>query len=133
MRYRKLKGYKYELLESASVDSGIAGFNVSTEYVALTPTGHLTVAPRYAWDGPSGPTIDTPSFMRGSLFHDALYQLIREHHLPESVRRHADDLLRRLCLEDGMWSLRAWYVWRFVRRWGRRSATGPERHRVVEI
>ncbi len=30
---------------------------------------------------PNGPTIETKTFMRASLVHDALYQLMREEHL----------------------------------------------------
>jgi hypothetical protein len=68
------------------------------------------------WDGPSGPTIDSLTFMRGSLVHDALYQLMRENHLNHSeYREPADRVLQKICKEDGMWSLRAWWVYHGVR------------------
>jgi hypothetical protein len=41
----------------------------------------------YAWNGPSGPTLDTRNFMRGSLVHDALYQLMREGRMDNGLRR----------------------------------------------
>lgn len=75
----------------------------------------LHIAEGYTWDGPSGPTIDTPSFMRGSLVHDALYDLIKAGHLPKSARRHADRVLYLICREDGMSWFRAQYVWLGVR------------------
>jgi hypothetical protein len=78
----------------------------------------LTIKKGYAWDGPSGPTFDTPSFMRGSLVHDALYQLICEDSLPDFFRAYADRLLYRLCREDGMSSVRAWYVYKAVEAFG---------------
>jgi len=66
----------------------------------------------YAPDGPSGPTLDTANFMRGSLVHDTLYQLMREgllnHNLP---REAADRILQSLYREDGMLALRAWWVY----------------------
>lgn len=79
----------------------------------------------YAWDGPSGPAWDTPTFMRGSLVHDALYQLMREGHLPASrYRDDADRELKLVCVEDGMIALRAWWVYRGVRLGGGPSARG---------
>jgi len=78
--------------------------------IVLTTQGFLTIKKGYAWDGPSGPTIDTPSFMRGSLVHDALYQLMREDRLSrDTCRNAADRLLRDICRADGMyWWRRAW-------------------------
>lgn len=65
--------------------------NIQLKYASLTKSGTLHIYADYEWDGPSGPAIDTNSFMRGSLVHDLLYQLIREGHLG-----------------SGFWS-RAWY------------------------
>jgi hypothetical protein len=56
--------------------------------------------------------------MRGSLVHDVLYQLIREKHLPLSYRDKADRLLQQMCKEDGMWAIRAWYVYQGVSTFG---------------
>ncbi len=110
-------GYKYQLQEAYVVEVGIepkAG--VETDYLALSTDGTLTVKKGYAWDGPSGPTVDTANFMRGSLVHDALYQLMREGHLDGKLHRErADRLLQRMCVEDGMSSLRAWWVYLGVR------------------
>jgi len=69
----------------------------------------------YAWDGPSGPTLDTRSFMVGAMVHDVLYQAIREGYLASSYRKTADSVLYRLCREAGMPPWRAWYVHHFVR------------------
>ena len=70
----------------------------------------------YAWDGPSGPTFDTPNFMRGSLIHDALYQLMRNGLLREDFREDADKEIKKACLEDGMTRFRAAYVYWSLRR-----------------
>lgn len=114
--YRKLKGYKYELVKNYSINVGIKGFDFITKYLEMSASGLLTIKKGYAWDGASGPTIDTKSSMRGSLVHDVLYQLIRLKKLPESCRKQADSLLEEICLEDGMWRARAFLWERVVRR-----------------
>jgi len=122
MRYRYLKGYKYELIDTEAVNTAITGLEIDTEYIALWITSRFFVKQRYAWDGPSFLTIDTKNSMRGSLIHDALYQLMREGKLDRKWRKCADELLRDICIEDGMWSLRAktWY-W-FVRKFAGKSS-----------
>ena len=117
-------GYKYQLHENYVVQIDIKpAAPIDIEYLALTTTGILTVREGYAWDGPSGPTIDTLNFMRGSLVHDALYQLMRERHLDEDKYRDAADrLLQKLCKEDGMSALRAWSVYQGVHFFGKPSA-----------
>lgn len=90
-------------------------------WLRLDDEGHLRVAAGYAWDGPSGPTIDTRSFMRGSLAHDALYQLLRAGRLPPECRSVADRVLYDLCRQDDMPWWRADYVYTAV-RWFASSA-----------
>lgn len=117
-------GYKYQLKKTYSVviDLKPAAL-IDTDYIRLDTDGKLTIAKGYAWDGPSGPTIDTLTFMRGSLVHDALYQLMRENHLDHNVHREAADrILQQLCLEDGMWPMRAWWVYQAVRRYANPAA-----------
>ena len=59
--------------------------------------------------------------MRGSLVHDALYQLMRESFLDfKKDRDAADRLLKKMCREDGMSAIRAWWVY-----WGLRIGGGP--------
>jgi len=60
--------------------------------------------------------------MRGSLVHDGCYQLMREKLLPARKRRPADELLRLICLEDGMSRVRADYVFHAVRAFGASSS-----------
>ena len=116
------KGYKYQLVEAYSVKTGITiDHDIDTDYVAMAMDGTITVKKGYAWDGPSGPTIDTPDFMRGSLVHDALYQLMRLGELDNTAHRDpADRLLRKMCREDGMNAVRAWWVY-----WGVRLGAEP--------
>ena len=110
-------GYKYQLKHSYVVAIEIKPTApVDLDYIALDSVGQLTIKKGYAWDGPSGPTIDIKSFMRGSLIHDALYQLMREESLDNNTcRAIADKLLRVICVEDGMWLPLAWWVYWCVR------------------
>jgi hypothetical protein len=116
-------GYKYQIVRPLIVNVGLApGVTIITPFIELDD-GQLKIKSGYAWDGPSGPTIDTPSFMRGSLVHDALYQLMREGFLDTEVyREQADRILKEICLEDGMWAIRAEFVYSAVRRYGCRAA-----------
>ncbi len=125
-------GYKYQLAEGYHVKVSIfPASQVRHDFISLSPLGFLSIRKGYAWDGPSGPTIDTKNFMRGSLVHDALYQLIREGLLPLSERENADAELRRICLEDGMSAVRAWWVFQGVRIFGDTAAATPEREPIT--
>lgn len=110
IEYRK--GYKYQLNKDYSVATEIKSYNIDTLFIKLTPDGILTGRAGYAWDGASGPTIDTLNSMRGSLVHDMLYQLMREKLIPMSYREPADRLLKNICKEDGMFFIRAeaWFI-----------------------
>lgn len=122
--YRKLRHYKYQLTENYLIRIEIQPESpIGTKFIDLTTSGVLTMKAQYAWDGPSGISIDTKSFMRGSLVHDVLYQLMRGRYLDYlQHREYADDLLRRICLEDGMSRFRAWYVYQSVRTFGEKFA-----------
>ena len=132
--YRKLRKYKYQLTEDFRIDIEIeVEAEIETEFLRLTVDKELTVKKKYAWDGPSGPTFDTKSFMRGSLVHDALYQLMREKYLDyREHRAYADHLLRKICRHDGMNALRAWYVYKMVRAFGEKSAR-PEPKKMAAV
>lgn len=123
-RYRNLKNYKYQLVSDYSLTIDIKpSDNIRTRFIDLDLQGELTIKNGYAWDGPSGLAIDTRSFMRASLVHDALYQLMRGEYLDcHTYQRYADDLLRAMCLEDGMGKLRAWFNCMVLRVFGRISA-----------
>lgn len=111
--------YKYELtadyMSYTRVLVGPEHVKGADGLVEVWDHGDLVIHKGYAWDGPSGPTFDTPEFMRGSLVHDALYQLIEENVIPWGHRRMADRELWRICREDGMGWLRAAYVYLGVR------------------
>ena len=135
MKFKRIGHYKYELTQPFQVDTGIwpdkAYFAPPLDsltssdgyFVCLASNGSLTFTPGYAWDGASGPAMDTQSIMRGALVHDGLYQLMRDGGLALSYRKPADKLLRTMCREDGMIWLRSWWVYLAVRIFGKESAT----------
>ena len=126
-----MAGYKYQIKEDYSVNVAIKPAKaIWTDWAMLTTEGILTIRKYYSYDGASGPTIDTKSSMRGSLVHDALYQLMREGRLSIDWRYLADQELKIKCIEDGMWKWRAniwcWAVWKFARR----SATKDHKRKL---
>ena len=125
------KGYKYQLTADYSSEINIQpDRSIDSDYISLTASGRITIKDGYAWDGPSGPLMDTLNFMRGSLVHDALYQLMRGGALDkDSHRKDADQLLRKICREDGMGALRAWMVYTGVRYLGESFADPANKKR----
>jgi hypothetical protein len=134
IKYRRIKGYKYQLMETYRHETHWilpAAVQTGGRWVAMSRTGRITFKKGYAWDGPSGPTVDTPNLMRGSLVHDGCYQLIREKLLPGRQRKPADVLLWMICLDDGMSRTRADYVYHAVRAFGGRAAKPPKKPKSV--
>jgi hypothetical protein len=129
--YRRCSGYKYVVADAfVCAVPEFAALTVGHRWFALEG-GKLTVRPGYAWDGCSGPTIDTPATMIPGLVHDVLYQCIRAGLLSPTHRKTADAVLRRLMLEQALssqpsalsslWSkTRAAYYYRAVRLFGGR-------------
>lgn len=124
LRYERISGYKYRLLDPYSVEISILGFEgeVKGGWVGITRNGLLEYMRGYGWDGPSGPTIDTEDSLRAALVHDALYQLLREEILPRSYRKKADRIFRRILKADGMPLWRRWYWYQAVRWFAQGSA-----------
>jgi hypothetical protein len=100
IRYRD--GYRFQLATPYSLATSITEACAGNAFVSLAADGLLSISAGYAWDGASGPVRQTPNIIRGSLVHDALYQLMRECGLSSRWRSAADDLLRDLCIADGM-------------------------------
>lgn len=124
--------YKYQLARAYVVTTAIYPHeDIETDFVDLSTAGRLVVKKGYAWDGPSGPIVDTRENLRASLVHDALYQLMRRDFLKSRThRKSADQIFRDLCKEDGVSSVRANVYYRALRRFGKPSAS-PQNKRVV--
>jgi hypothetical protein len=129
MKYKA--GYKYQLAENFQMTTEFTGKTIKQGFIRLTVGGVLTLNKGYAWDGPSGPAIDTKNFMLGSLVHDALYQLMRKKRLdPKIYREPADRLLQQMCVDHGMWKVRAWWVYKFVSMFAA-SAADPSHEKKI--
>lgn len=135
IRSGKLKyseGYKYQIREEFTIDlSGYLDVSFSNKFFSCT-RGLLWIKEGYAWDGASGPTIDTNTSMVGSCVHDVLYQAMRKKILDIKYRQKADEILRDICKEDGMYSWRAdiWYY--SVRKFAGASADSKNEKKIYE-
>lgn len=107
------EGYKFQLRRTYEVMTRVRPkTTVGNGWLRLDPDGKLTISEGYAWDGTSGPTLETKKGIRGSLVHDAFFQLIREGLITMAEVQLADDEYRHIMLEDGLWAPRAW--WRYL-------------------
>lgn len=131
VKYKKAE-YKYQTAEEYQVQTSIRPpEDIENFFIALTKDGLLTIRRGYAWDGPSGPTFDTKTFICGSLGHDAIYQLIREGLLSSDWRKNADMDLKKTCLKDGMIKQRAWWVYRGVVKFAGFAVKRKRRKKVL--
>lgn len=130
------KGYKYQIVDGYVTTIPMrpaTDLRSPSGYIELSQAGVLKIKKGYAWDGPSGPTFDTLDFMRGSLVHDALYQLMREKLLDKAVdRQSADKLLQRMCRDDGMCFIRAWWVYIGLKFFGDPAADPANKRPVTK-
>ena len=130
-------GYKYQLenayIHQLSYVFPDVAYEYETDYLWLGLDKKLIVKKGYAWDGPSGPTIDTKNFMRGSLVHDALYQLMRLGYLDKNICRIlADQELYRICSEDEMSWVRTRMMYYSLRVFGNPAARHNAENPIIE-
>lgn len=130
IRYRA--DYKYQLANDYSISISIKPkSDIDTDFIGLDTDGNLLVKKGYAWDGPSGPVIDTDENMRASLVHDALYQLMRHEHLAARThRKAADQLFKDICKEDGVSNYWASAYYKALRRFGKPAAS-PQNKKII--
>jgi hypothetical protein len=96
-------GFKYQLAESFWEEYTIyPDDSISTTFITLSGTGLLVLKKGFAWDGPSGPTIDTPDSLKGSAVHDAYCRLMSWGLLSRSWKDKADAIARDVWIESGM-------------------------------
>jgi len=127
-------GYKYQLAVEYRLQTGIIPKNAIEEpqYVKLLADGTLVVTEGYAWDGPSGPVIDTRQNLRASLVHDAFYQLMRLRKLTiRGYKDRADRLFKSICIEDGVPKTTA-HIYYLGLKLGGKPATDPKSERIVK-
>lgn len=116
LKVKKLGPHCYQVEEAWWCLTGIKGaaarLVVGHILVAeLRDNGFLIVHPGFVFDGPSGPTVDTPASLVFAIPHDALYRMARERKLDPSLRHAVDDLADRCGRQAGMyeWRLPLWH------------------------
>lgn len=108
MTLKYTEGYKYQVAEDYVAMTPVKGVHIEDKYFTLHKSGLLVVNEGCAWDGASGPTIDTKASMSPSLEHDMFCRAMRDRRL--SYARWQDtinEFFRQRCKEAGMWGWRA--------------------------
>ena len=153
---RTIKRYKYQAMEDVTfyledyptlleVFKGVE--NIQTTFISYYHYNPyavninfrvLVLKQGYAYDGMSGPIIDTKTSLRAALLHDVLYQLLRLGLLPEDRRIPSDLALKEVYLEDykvvhgdkykWLGKARAWYLTNGLQYLGKRAAKKGRKH-----
>ena len=121
MKYSKYK-YKFKVEENFSIELPFKIPDFVHPYASLKD-GILSVKRGYAWDGASGPIINTRDTLVASLVHDVLYQAMRLNLIKPSKenRKIADKNFFEILKMNGVNSIRR-KVWYFaVRLFGKKS------------
>jgi hypothetical protein len=101
-------GYKYVVAEDFTILTDIKNYTVADTLSALQPDGSLTIKRGYAWDGNSGPCLDSRSSLMASCVHDVLCDYINLGWLPDYLQPVVDQEYYNLCVANKMW-------WRLAR------------------
>ena len=121
MKYSKYK-YKFKVEENFSIELPFKIPDFVHPYASLKD-GILSVKRGYAWDGASGPIINTRDTLVASLVHDVLYQAMRLNLIKSSKenRTIADKNFFEILKMNGVNSIRrkVWYL--AVRLFGKKS------------
>ena len=98
---------------------------VSIPFVTLEPDGQCVLDTGFAFDGASGPVIQTKSILRCAAEHDAKYRLMREGLLDAKINQPiADSEFREGLIMDGVFSIRAETFYIAVHEFGKKSTSG---------
>lgn len=127
-------GYKYQLVRDYHLQTTLRPSQAAfCDFAGLSESGLLVIKKGYAWDGPSGPVPDVPEAMRGSLVHDALYELMRIGGLDHRFKADADALLCSLCIEDGMPEFLAQVIREGVALFGERFTEATQEPKIITV
>ena len=121
MKYSEYK-YKFKVEENFSIELPFKIPDFEHQYASLKD-GILEIKKGYAWDGASGPIINTRDTLIASLVYDVLYQAMRLNLIKSSKenRQIADKNFFEILKMNGVNSIRR-KVWYFaVRLFGKKS------------
>ena len=113
--YTLVSKRKAVLLESVIFYTGIVGHDAKIDKACIDYSGECTIYKGFQWDFASGPAIDTPDMVIGSLIHDALCRLDDQNKLGYKFRKQSDKYFRKVLKELETGFIRRWYVWAVVR------------------
>ena len=124
------KGFKYQV-KRFLMQTPFIGYSWDTNYYSMDEDGMLEIKDLYAYDGPSGPALDTEDTMIPSLGHDALCQAMNEGLLPRECHKAVDEFFKLTGWRAGMLKLWRAYFYLAVRLNAKFKLVGPEKeHRV---
>lgn len=128
-----VSGFKYQINEDfiIFIEDYKPSKDIIDEFFEFYTDGTLLIKRGFAWDGPSGPTIDTKDSHIAAIVHDVFYRCIRKGYLPLSVKPIADKIFYKLLRKNGMFILRAYRWYLGVKLFGKKSCTAPIR--TIEI
>ena len=132
MKYSKYK-YKFKVEENFSIELPFKIPDFVHSYASLKD-GILSVKRGYAWDGASGPIINTRDTLVASLVHDVLYQAMRLNLIKSSKdnRKIADKNFFEILKMNGVNSIRR-KVWYFaVKLFGKKSTINIQENDKVK-
>lgn len=111
MQYYEMKSFRFQVAEDTELELINEVPHIEFDWFSVNDK-KIQIKKGYAWDGASGPTIDTKDTIKASLVHDCLYQAMRLGLIDESNRKIADKELRDQMIKAGCWKLRAriWYI-----------------------
>lgn len=121
MKYSEYN-YKFKVEENFSIELPFKIADFEHQYASLKD-GILSIKKGYAWDGASGPIINTQDTLVASLVHDVLYQAMRLNLIKSNNenKKIADKIFFEILKMHGVNSIRR-KVWYFaVRLFGKKS------------
>lgn len=125
-------GYKYQVKKDFEIQTPFFGFEVNHFFFILFKDGRLLIKRGYAWDGASGPAIDTEDNMISSLVHDCLSQ-IRQELLKDLDQKKIDKFFTVINWWAKMfWFRRKYYYWG-VRLNDYLEIVGPKKEHTIKL
>ena len=133
MKYRK--GYKYQIADDEVIplSTPLGGLVFNSNFFYANGDGFLVILNGYAWDGVSGPTIDTESTYIPGLGHDALSQAVREGLIPDEMLPFVHKEFNIWLWKMKMVNFRRWYYYEAVKKFGNRHAQAGKTRKVYEV
>jgi hypothetical protein len=101
LSYQKIDQWKYRVVKDIWVQTSFVGYDIDHTYFTVFSSGLILLKKEYCYDGPSGPTIDTPDTMVPAAPHDVIYQCMRLGLIPLSERIKADKMFYDLMVAEG--------------------------------